>query len=87
MSHKPHNHVDERTPLINGGAEPSGSGNDAAIENGGSKAWAFFLDSSRTPGQDSNSFAVRSLVHGWHITKVTLLSSTTSAPTFAVLPC
>ena len=87
MSSKPHNHADERTPLINGGAESSGSDNDAIIENGGSKTWAFFLDSSRTPGQDSDNLAVRSLAHGWHITKVTLLSSTTSAPALAVLPC
>jgi hypothetical protein len=87
MSSKPHNHADERTPLINGGAGSSGSDNDATIENGGSKAWAFFLDSSRTPGQDSDSFAVRSLVYCWHITKVTVLSSTTSAHTLAVLPC
>lgn len=79
MSNKPFNHVDERTPLVNGGAGPSGSDHNLAQQNGSHPAYAFFLDSNHTPGLNHDRFAVRSIVYSWHITKVTILSSTVFA--------
>mgnify|MGYP000722300917 CR=1 FL=1 len=73
MSFKPNRGADERTPLING---ESSTDNGHVVQQPRSDVYAFFLDYHHTPGRDSDSLPIRSLAYTWHITKVTLLSST-----------
>lgn len=78
MSHlKPSNHTaGEHTPLINGGAGGASSSHDHSDQRDRHPSLVFLFDSNHTPGLENESFAIRSLIYSWHITKVTLLSST-----------
>lgn len=84
MSSKPAGHMaQETTPLLNG--EPSdphhsnGSNHHGHIHvSRGTGAVQFLFSSKFTPGTDNQNVVVRSLAYGWHITKVTLLSSMSS---------
>lgn len=71
----PDNSASERTPLINGaGAAHAHRSNPH--HHSGSRTLHFLTNSKYTPGTDSDNFAVRAAAYTWHVTKVTLLSST-----------
>lgn len=90
MSTKPLSHMaNEATPLINGEASSALRGSlahDHSNGNGhiglsrGSSTMTFLFDSKHTPGLDNQNIAVRSLAYTWHVTKITLLSSTLRQP-------
>jgi Ca2+:H+ antiporter len=70
----PDNSASERTPLINGTRSASSSSNPH--HHNGSRTIHFLTNSRYTPGTDSDNVAVRAAAYTWHVTKVTLLSST-----------
>jgi len=78
-NNKPTNNADERTPLVttNGAssAHVARHNTNGSDYDSRSPTLVFLFDKSKTPGLDSDSIAVRSLVYTWHVTKVTLLSS------------
>lgn len=86
MSNKSSHLPDERAPLLNGETSSGSLGQAHSHSNGngnghlhvrhGTGALMFFFDSKRTPGLESENIAVRSLAYIWHVTKITLLSST-----------
>lgn len=84
MSGRSSHAADENSPLIsNGGASSAlhdtighGNGNGHISLSRGSSTMTFLFDSKHTPGLDNQNFALRHLAYSWHVTKVTLLSST-----------
>jgi hypothetical protein len=85
-NNKPTNNADERTPLVttNGAssAHVARHNTNGSDYDSRSPTLVFLFDKSKTPGLDSDSIAVRSLVYTWHVTKVTLLSSMSLAIPF-----
>ncbi|KZZ91365.1 Ca2+ transporter [Moelleriella libera RCEF 2490] len=75
MTNKSGSHAGERTPLLNGEAASSDQDANHVQHRSRSKLYTFFLDAGHTPGNDSDSVAVRSTAYTWHIIKVTLLSN------------
>lgn len=85
MSNKSSHLPDETAPLLNGGTSSgahghahnaNGNGNGHLHVRHGTGALMFFFDSKRTPGLENENIVLRSLAYMWHVTKITLLSST-----------
>ncbi|OAA51791.1 calcium/proton exchanger [Metarhizium rileyi] len=74
MTSRPGGNADEHTPLINGESASSAQAGNPLRPQPKSAAFAFFFDAGHTPGNDSDSIAVRSAAYTWHTTKVVLLS-------------
>lgn len=74
-SFKPGQLADERAPLLSNGG--SSSGHNGLIEppSNHSNLYNALFNPHHTPGQHSDSFAVRTAVYPFHVAKVTLLSS------------
>lgn len=79
----------ESSPLLGNGSggQPHlrDADGDEPRANGHSrnKTVQFFFDTERTPGSDSDNVFVKYSAYTWHVTKVTLLSSTFFPPS----PC
>ncbi|EFY91205.1 Vacuolar membrane antiporter with Ca2+/H+ and K+/H+ exchange activity, variant 2 [Metarhizium acridum] len=74
MSHRSYRNADEHTPLINGESASSAQAGNHTQHQPKTGLRTFLLDTQYTPGNDSESIAVRGAAYTWHVTKVTLLS-------------
>ncbi|EFZ02589.1 Calcium/proton exchanger [Metarhizium robertsii ARSEF 23] len=74
MSSRSNRFANEQTPLINGESASSAQAGNHTQHRHKTGVRTFLFDREHTPGNDSESIAVRSAAYTWHITKVTLLS-------------